>query len=231
MLAGGSIGGPGATNRGQTSDGATRSSRRPWTPCSSAPRIGCSTSVCGTGAGSRSAGPRGLGRRHQTCRRKMIRQARDLAEGIGKVDFEIADSEHLPSATGRSPRALSNSFHHYPDPRQAVREMATCARPGRPIVVGVPAGSRCGGIADASSGVRARSSPPVPFRRARVLLQDAGLSRSSSGGSPGAASRWSRDRRLADRSFCASPIPFPVSTPVRELSASSPRPILVNPWP
>ena len=67
----------------------------------------------------------------------MIRQAQRLAGGFANVHFEIADSEHLPFEDGAFTAVLcSNSFHHYPDPIRAVREMARMLAPEGRLVIG-----------------------------------------------------------------------------------------------
>ncbi len=67
----------------------------------------------------------------------MITQARGLASGIGNVKFEIADAEDLPFEDGAFTAVLcSNSFHHYPNPARAVREMARVLVVGGRLVIG-----------------------------------------------------------------------------------------------
>ena len=67
----------------------------------------------------------------------MIRQARELAEGLDNVTFEMADAERLPFDDGVFTALLcSNAFHHYPDPRRAVDEMTRVLGPSGRIVLG-----------------------------------------------------------------------------------------------
>ena len=70
MLAGGSIGGPGATSRASRPDGAIRSSRRRWTRCTSAPRIDCSTSGAAPARPRDPRRPSPLRSSASTCRRR-----------------------------------------------------------------------------------------------------------------------------------------------------------------
>jgi SAM-dependent methyltransferase len=135
---------------------------------------------CGTGAASRSAASLAASVIGIDLSPEMIRQARDLAEGIGNVQFEIADSEHLPFGDGTFTAVLcSNSFHHYPDPRRAVREMARVLAPSGRIVVG----DACGDLATAriaDAFLRRFEPGHVRLYRSGELgsfLQDAGLSR------------------------------------------------------
>jgi ubiquinone/menaquinone biosynthesis C-methylase UbiE len=68
---------------------------------------------------------------------EMIRRARELAGGIGNVGFAIADSERLPFPDVAFTAVLcSNSFHHYPGPDRAVREMRRVLEPGGRLVIG-----------------------------------------------------------------------------------------------
>src|SRR5262245_19686231 len=92
---------------------------------------------CGTSAASRSA--------TSVCgfvvgvdlSPQMIREAEALAHGVGNVRFVNADSESLPFADHAFTAVLcSNSFHHYPRPHVAIREMARVLTVGGRIVVG-----------------------------------------------------------------------------------------------
>jgi ubiquinone/menaquinone biosynthesis C-methylase UbiE len=68
---------------------------------------------------------------------KMIEPGRVLAEGFENVELVVGDSEHLPSAEGEFTAVLcTSSFHHYPNPAQAVREMARVLTSGGRLVLG-----------------------------------------------------------------------------------------------
>ena len=151
--------------------------------------------------------------------------------GIGNVHFEIADSERSAVRRRDVHRVLSNSFHHYPDPRRAVPEMARVPAPGGRIVVG----DACGDLATAriaDAFLRRFEPGHVRLYRSGELgsfLHDAGLSRVELRTLSGPASRWSADRRLrTGRS--ASPRDRFRYRRGPGISASSPRPIL-DPWP
>jgi ubiquinone/menaquinone biosynthesis C-methylase UbiE len=92
---------------------------------------------CGTGAASRAAAGMAASVVGIDLSPEMIRQAVDLAEGIENVRFEVADAEQLPFGDREFTAVLcSNSLHHYPDPLQAVREMARVLAPNGRIVIG-----------------------------------------------------------------------------------------------
>jgi ubiquinone/menaquinone biosynthesis C-methylase UbiE len=92
---------------------------------------------CGTGAASRSAASVAASVVGIDLSLEMIRKAQQMADGFANVHFEIADSEHLPFEDGAFTAVLcSNSFHHYPDPARAVREMARVLAPGGRLVIG-----------------------------------------------------------------------------------------------
>jgi ubiquinone/menaquinone biosynthesis C-methylase UbiE len=92
---------------------------------------------CGTGAAVRSAASVTASVVGIDLSPEMIRQARELASGLANVHFEIADSEHLPFDDGAFTAVVcSNSFHHYPDPGRAVREMTRVLAPGGRLVLG-----------------------------------------------------------------------------------------------
>ncbi len=68
---------------------------------------------------------------------EMIRRAAELASGVENVRFLIADSEQLPFEDGAFTAVLcSNSFHHYPDPSRAVREMVRVLASDGRLVIG-----------------------------------------------------------------------------------------------
>ena len=91
----------------------------------------------GTGAASRAAGAVADLVVGVDLAPEMIRRATELATGADNIRFLIADSEQLPFDDGEFTAVLcSNSFHHYPDPLQATREMARVLAPGGRLVIG-----------------------------------------------------------------------------------------------
>ena len=106
---------------------------------------------CGTGAASRAAGPVAKFVVGVDLAPEMIRRATELATGVENVRFLVADSEQLPFDDGEFTAVLcSNSFHHYPDPLQAVREMArVLATDGRLVISDACADLATARIADA----------------------------------------------------------------------------------
>jgi ubiquinone/menaquinone biosynthesis C-methylase UbiE len=92
---------------------------------------------CGTGAASRAAAGVAASVVGIDLSPEMIHQAVTLAEGVENVRFEMADAERLPFGDREFTSVLcSNSFHHYPYPLQAVREMARVLAPGGRLVIG-----------------------------------------------------------------------------------------------
>ena len=86
---------------------------------------------------------------------EMVRRARDLAADLDRVAVCVADSERLPFGDGEFSAVLcSTSFHHYPNPGEAVREMARVLAPGGRLVV-----------ADANSDLWAARVADVFLRR------------------------------------------------------------------
>ena len=106
---------------------------------------------CGTGAASRAAGPVAKFVVGVDLAPEMIRRATELATGVENVRFLVADSEQLPFDDGEFTAVLcSNSFHHYPDPLRAVREMArVLASDGRLVIGDASADLATARIADA----------------------------------------------------------------------------------
>jgi ubiquinone/menaquinone biosynthesis C-methylase UbiE len=92
---------------------------------------------CGTGAALRVATPlvaRAIG---LDLAPGMIEEAQRLAADLPNAEFVVADAEELPFADGEFTAVLcSTSIHHYPQPRQAVREMARVLAPGGRIAIG-----------------------------------------------------------------------------------------------
>jgi ubiquinone/menaquinone biosynthesis C-methylase UbiE len=92
---------------------------------------------CGTGAASRAASAVADLVVGVDLAPEMIRWATELATGVQNVRFVIADSEQLPFDDGAFTAVLcSNSFHHYPDPLRAVREMGRVLASGGRLVIG-----------------------------------------------------------------------------------------------
>ncbi len=92
---------------------------------------------CGTGAGSRAAAAVAASVVGIDLSPEMIDRAVRLANGIGNVRFEVADAERLPFDDGEFTAVLcSNSFHHYPNPLEAAREMARVLAAGGRLVIG-----------------------------------------------------------------------------------------------
>ena len=84
-----------------------------------------------------SGGSRGEVRRRVDLAPEMIRRATELARGVENVRFLVADSEQLPFGDDVFTAVLcSNSFHHYPDPLRAVREMGRVLASGGRLVIG-----------------------------------------------------------------------------------------------
>ena len=105
---------------------------------------------CGTGAASRAASAATRLVVGVDLSAEMIGRAAELASGVENVRFLIADSEQLPFDDGAFTAVLcSNSFHHYPDPSRAVREMArVLASDGRLVIGDACADLRTARIAD-----------------------------------------------------------------------------------
>jgi len=92
---------------------------------------------CGTGAASRAAGPVAKFVVGVDLAPEMIRRATEPARAVENVRFLVADSEQLPFGNGAFTAVLcSNSFHHYPDPLRAVREMGRVLASGGRLVIG-----------------------------------------------------------------------------------------------
>lgn len=61
----------------------------------------------------------------------MIEQARERAAGLVNVEFVVGSSVRLPFASQSFSAVLCTAaFHHYPDPEQALGEMARVLAPG-----------------------------------------------------------------------------------------------------
>jgi len=94
---------------------------------------------CGTGAAVRRAAPivgRAVG---VDLSSGMVARARELAADLPNAEFLQGDSEALPFADAEFSAVLcTTSFHHYPRPATAAREMARVLEPGGRLVVGDP---------------------------------------------------------------------------------------------
>jgi ubiquinone/menaquinone biosynthesis C-methylase UbiE len=67
----------------------------------------------------------------------MIGRARELAREVPNVEFVEGDAEALPFADGEFTAVLcTTSFHHYPQPAAAAREMARVLEPGGRVAIG-----------------------------------------------------------------------------------------------
>jgi ubiquinone/menaquinone biosynthesis C-methylase UbiE len=92
---------------------------------------------CGTGRASRIGASTARSVVGIDLSPEMIAKARELADGNDSVRFEAGDAEDLPFGDGEFSAVLcSNSFHHYPEPRRAVDEMARVLAPGGRLVLG-----------------------------------------------------------------------------------------------
>jgi ubiquinone/menaquinone biosynthesis C-methylase UbiE len=66
----------------------------------------------------------------------MIRRAAALASDIANVEFVVGDSEALPFPGGAFTTLLCTaSFHHYPNPKRALAEMARVLERGGRLVI------------------------------------------------------------------------------------------------
>jgi ubiquinone/menaquinone biosynthesis C-methylase UbiE len=92
---------------------------------------------CGTGAASRAASAVARLVVGVDLSPEMIRRATELAGDVENVRFMVADAEQLPFDDGAFTAVVcSNSFHHYPDPSRAVREMARVLASDGKLVIG-----------------------------------------------------------------------------------------------
>ena len=92
---------------------------------------------CGSGAAVREAAPLVARVVGLDLSPKMIDEARRLSKGIANAELEIGDSEHLPFADGEFTAVLcTSSFHHYPNPERAVKEMARVLGPSGRLALG-----------------------------------------------------------------------------------------------
>jgi ubiquinone/menaquinone biosynthesis C-methylase UbiE len=134
---------------------------------------------CGTGAASRAAAARAASVVGIDLAPEMIGRADELRGDLDNLRFQIADAEDMPFGEGEFTAVLcSNSFHHYPDPTAAVREMVrVLSAKGRLVL-----GDACADLATARVADRfLRWFEPGHVRLYRAaelgsFLQGAGLS-------------------------------------------------------
>jgi ubiquinone/menaquinone biosynthesis C-methylase UbiE len=97
---------------------------------------------CGTGAAVRAAAgivERAVG---VDLSPEMIARAKQLSADV-EAEFVVGDSERLPFADASFTALLcTSSFHHYPDPRRAVGEMARVLGPNGRLVIADGIGDR-----------------------------------------------------------------------------------------
>jgi ubiquinone/menaquinone biosynthesis C-methylase UbiE len=110
---------------------------------------------------------------------EMIRHAEELAEGLTNVEFVLGDSEALPFPDASFTALLCTaSFHHYPNPTQALAEMARVLdRDGRVVIADGTADLLTARVADAV--LRRLDRSHVRLYRSDELaafLRDAGFS-------------------------------------------------------
>jgi ubiquinone/menaquinone biosynthesis C-methylase UbiE len=75
----------------------------------------------------------------------MIKRAEALAAGLPNAEFLLAESSRLPFEDAAFTAVLcTTSFHHYPDPEGAVREMARVLSSGGRVVIGDASADRPG---------------------------------------------------------------------------------------
>jgi ubiquinone/menaquinone biosynthesis C-methylase UbiE len=92
---------------------------------------------CGTGAAVRNTAPQVERAVGVDLSPAMIARARELAAELPNAEFQEADSEWLPFSDGAFTAVLcTTSFHHYPDPERATREMARVLAPDGRLVIG-----------------------------------------------------------------------------------------------
>jgi ubiquinone/menaquinone biosynthesis C-methylase UbiE len=138
---------------------------------------------CGTGAAVRRAAQlveRAVG---VDLSPAMIARARELAADVPNAEFREADSERLPFPDETFTAVLcTTSFHHYPDPHRAIREMARVLTPGGRATIGDGCSDRLATrVLDLALRTFQRSH--VHFYRSRELerlFAEAGLPQTSS---------------------------------------------------
>jgi ubiquinone/menaquinone biosynthesis C-methylase UbiE len=92
---------------------------------------------CGTGAASRIAAATATSVVGIDLSPGMIGRAEELGNDLDNLRFQVGDAEDLPFGDGEFTAVLcSNSFHHYPDPVGAVRQMVRVLDAKGRLVVG-----------------------------------------------------------------------------------------------
>ena len=124
---------------------------------------------CGTGATLRALAPsvsRAVG---ADVAPAMIDEARRLASGKADLEFVVAEAGQLPFADETFSVILCTfSFHHYPRPAQAVREMARVLEGGGRLVL-ADSSSDLWAIRLADAVARRREPGHVRFRSSREI--------------------------------------------------------------
>lgn len=128
---------------------------------------------CGTGAAVRQAAPlvrRAVGFDLSPA---MIAQARNLAAGIGNVDFREGDvSGPLPFADGEFTAIVcTTAFHHFPKPLDTIAEMARVLAPRGRVVI-ADANRRHPAVFVFDLALRRLQRSHVGFRSPTQLMRD-----------------------------------------------------------
>jgi ubiquinone/menaquinone biosynthesis C-methylase UbiE len=98
---------------------------------------------CGTGRAVRLAAPVVASAVGLDVSPGMLRRARELSAGIPNARFVEGEAGALPFEDASMDAVLcTSSFHHYPDPAAAAREMARVLRPGGRVVIADACGDR-----------------------------------------------------------------------------------------
>jgi ubiquinone/menaquinone biosynthesis C-methylase UbiE len=133
---------------------------------------------CGTGRAVRMAAPVVAFASGLDLSRGMVDRARTLSAGIDNVRFVEGEAGALPFDDGSMTAVLcTSSFHHYPEPAAAVREMARVLRPEGRLVIADPCADRRA-VRVADRVLRALEPGHVGMYRSdqlRAFLEAAGL--------------------------------------------------------
>ncbi len=92
---------------------------------------------CGTGAAVREAAASARRAVGFDLSAGMVAEARTLADGLQNVEFVVGDaSDRLPFADGEFTAVFcSTAFHHFPQQRRTIAEMARLLAPGGRLVI------------------------------------------------------------------------------------------------